>query len=215
MSKEKTIAGVQTRELQLRTLTPEQIENRQAEFVISSDAVDTYGTVFRPDGGIMERYEQNPIVCYNHRSYGDNPDTIIGVGEVFRDGNQWIGRVTFESAEDNPLADKVFRKVQNGTLRMASIAANVKRGHWGDRTLGEDPDVIYFDEWELYEWSVVGIGSNPDAYKRNTESLEAIKADMLKNIPVNEPNLEPGASRNAKLSTKEAQFKFNQNRSKR
>jgi HK97 family phage prohead protease len=215
MSKEKIINGVQTRELQVRSLTPEQIENRQAEFVISSDAVDTYGTVFRPDGCILDRYAQNPIVCYNHKSYGDNPDTIIGTGEVFRDGNQWIGRVTFESAEDNPLAEKVFRKVQNGTLRMSSISATIKKGHWGDRTLGEDPDTIYFDEWELLEWSVVGIGSNPDAMKRNTESLEAIKADMLKDIPVNEPKSETGASRNVKLSTKEAQFKFNQNRSKR
>jgi HK97 family phage prohead protease len=163
-------------------LTPEQINNRQAEFVISTEAVDSYGTVFRLSGWDLKRYEKNPIVGYNHRlgAYNDDPDNVIGTSEVFVEENALIGRVTFESAEVNAKAEKIFQKVQSGTLRMASVGARPVRGHWGDEKLGEDPDVIYFDETTLFEWSVVDIGSNEDAVKRSADALDAIRAEIPK-----------------------------------
>lgn len=182
------------REAVIRALSEENIKNREAEFVISTEAVDTYGTVFKMSGWDLKRYEANPVVFYAHRSYSDNPDMLIGTSSVFVDGDQLIGRVRFEDAETNPLAEKVWKKVQAGTLRMASIGANAKRGHWGDEKLGEDKDVIYFDEQELLEWSIVPIGSNPDALKRETQTIEEIRAEMIKNvegIEVREPEVVP------------------------
>ena len=170
------------REAVIRALSEENIKNREAEFVISTEAIDTYGTVFKMSGWDLKRYEANPVVFYAHRSYSDNPDMLIGTSSVFVDGDQLIGRVRFEDAETNPIAEKVWKKVQAGTLRMASIGANPKRGHWGDEKLGEDKDVIYFDETELLEWSIVPIGSNPDALKREVQTLEEIRAEMLKGV---------------------------------
>src|SRR5690606_32861857 len=155
--------SIVTREIKMRALTPEQKENRQVEFVISTETPDTYGTVFRLDGWDLSRYENNPIVLYGHRSWDGNPDSIIGIGEVYRDGKELIGKVTFEDDSINPLAEKVFRKVQGGTLRMASIGADPKKGHWGVEEAGEDPSILYFDRQELLEFSIVPIGSNPDA----------------------------------------------------
>lgn len=171
------------REAVVRALSEENIKNREVEFVISTEAPDTYGTVFKIGGWQLERYANNPIVAFGHRTWGDNPDTIIGTSEVFIEGNLLIGRVRFENAEDNPLAEKVFRKVQNGILRMASIGANPIRGHWGDKQLGEDPDVIYFDEQELLEWSIVAIGSNPEALAREAQTIDEIRAAIIKDIP--------------------------------
>lgn len=170
------------REAVIRALSEENIKNREAEFVISTEAIDTYGTVFKMSGWDLKRYEANPVVFYAHRYYSDNPDMLIGTSSVFIDGDQLIGRVRFEDAETNPIAEKVWKKVQAGTLRMASIGANPKRGHWGDEKLGEDKDVIYFDEQELLEWSIVPIGSNPDALKREAQTLEEIRAEMLKGV---------------------------------
>lgn len=172
------------REAIIRALSDKNKENREAEFVISTEAVDTYGTVFKVSGWDLTRYEQNPVVLYAHRSYSDNPDMVIGTSEVFVDGDQLIGRVRFEAAEINPIAEKVWNKVQAGTLRMASIGANPVRGHWGDEKLGENPDVIYFDEQVLLEWSIVPIGSNPDALKREAQTLEEIRSEMIKDIEV-------------------------------
>lgn len=200
----------QTREIQVRSLTPEQIESRQAEFVISTEAVDSYGTVFRADGWDLARYEKNPIVLYGHRSHDANPDFIIGSGSVYREGANLIGKVTFEAEEDNPLAEKVFRKVKNGTLRMASIGANPTQGHWGVKEAGEDPEVLYFDRQELLEFSLVPIGSNPDALKRNSEGLEEIKTKFTRDIDVVDP--ETVASKTTKTrSIREAQFLINTN----
>lgn len=167
------------REAVVRVLTEEQIENRQAEFVISSETPDTYGTVFKIDGWELERYALNPVVLYAHKSYSDDPDMVIGTSVVRVENGELIATVTFENAEDNPLAEKVFRKVQNGTLRMASIGADIHDWHWGDFDEGENPDLLYFDRQSLLEWSIVPIGSNPDALKRSAE----YKSDFEQRFP--------------------------------
>lgn len=166
------------RDAVIRAITDEQKEKRQAEFVISTEAVDTYDTVFKIDGWDLERYNRSPIVFYNHKSWSDDPDMIIGTSQVRVEGNQLIALLTLE--EGNPVADTVWRKIQNGTLRMASIGANPIEWRWGDFDKGENPDVIYFIRQELLEWSIVPVGSNPDALKRSVESLEEIRTSLKK-----------------------------------
>ena len=194
------------REAVIRALSEENLKNREAEFVISTEAVDSYGTVFKMNGWDLKRYENNPVVFYAHRSYSDNPDMLIGTSEVFVDNDQLIGKIRFEEEDTNPIAEKVWKKVQAGTLRMASIGANPIRGHWGDEKLGEDKDVIYFDEQVLLEWSIVPIGSNPEALKREAQTVEEIRAEMLKNIPVVGAEEVSFASRNIR----EREFMLNQ-----
>lgn len=166
-----------TREVFVRSMTDELIENRQAEFVISTEAVDSHGTVFKMDGWDLERYQQNPIVLYHHDSYSSNPDVIIGTSEVRIEANQMIARVTFEEADSNPLAEKIYQKVKNGILRMASIGARIMDYRWGVFEDGENPDVIYFTRQQLLEWSIVPIGSNPEALTRSRDFLEEIKKE--------------------------------------
>lgn len=198
--------GPIVREVQVRAITDKLKENRQAEFVISTEAPDTWGTVFMMDGWELERYQRNPVVLYAHKSYSDNPDVVIGTSEVFRDGNELIGRVTFEAAEDNPLAEKVMRKVYNGTLRMASIGADPKEAHWGDFDKGENPDLLYFTRQELLEWSIVPIGSNPDAVKRSAERIEEFKNEVQR-----DPTPETDNDKK-ELSIRKAQVIINKNR---
>jgi HK97 family phage prohead protease len=200
------------RQLQVRALTAAQVEARQAEFVISTEAVDSFNTVFRADGWDLTRYENNPIVLYGHRSWDGDPDNIIGTGEVFREGDQLIGRVTFEDAETNPKAEKVFRKVQAGTLRMASIGADPKAGHWGKSEAGEDPEVFYFDRQELLEFSIVPVGSNPDALKRSAQVVEDFKEQHTREMNVTDAVDVSGSDENKRmLSRRKAQYLINKN----
>ena len=199
------------REAVLRALTDEQKKNRTAEFVISTEAVDTYGTVFKSSGWDLTRYEKNPIVAYGHRTWSDNPNMIIGTSEVRIEDGQLIGTVTFEPEDVNPTAETIWRKVQSGTLRMASVGANVIEWRWGDTTLGENKDNIYFTRIELLEWSIVPIGSNPDAHVREAKTIEEMRTALAaENKPATE---ETPIVETINLSVRERQFKFNSNKS--
>lgn len=202
----KLTARIVTRDAYVRSTTAEMLENRQVEFVISSDAVDSYSTVFKMSGWDLNRYERNPIVCYQHRSHSDDPDNLIGTSTLRIEDNMLIGTVTFEDADVNPRAEKIFRKVQAGTLRMASVGARVLKAHLGDEEKNEDKEVLYFDRSELIEWSIVSVGSNPDAHKRNAETLKEIKTSIVAEIPVTDVvNVK-------KRSVQEAQILINNNR---
>lgn len=153
-------------------------EARTAEFVISSEAPDTYGTVFLSTGWQLDRYNRNPVVTFNHLDHHQDPDVIIGTSEVRLEDGKLMAVVTFEDAENNPLAEKIFRKVKAGILRGASISAYPHEGRWGEKDAGENPDMIYFTRAELMAWSIVTVQSNPDAIARNMQSLDEIKKEL-------------------------------------
>lgn len=186
-------------------------ENRTVQFVISSEAVDSFKTVFKRSGWLLEDYIKNPIVCYNHFAHGADPDTIIGTSRVFFEGDLLIGEVTFEDAATNPLAEKVFRKILNGTLRMASINARIFTARLGIEENGEDPNVMYFTKQSLQEWSVVSIASNTDASKRNNTNLVALRS-KVENETTADPGVDPGnkETSNASFDWFDAQLMLNQ-----
>ena len=150
---------------------------RTAQFVISTESIDRHGTSFKLDGWDLATYDRNPIVGYNHEVSGSNPDTIIGTSRVFRDGEALIGEVTFEREGNNPLADKVFNKMQDGILKMASVGAIPHEYRYGNKE-DEDRNTIYFTRQELVEWSIVSAGSNRDAFKRSADQVDELKKSL-------------------------------------
>lgn len=168
---------------QIRGIPDNVEETRTIEFVITNETKDRHGTVLDADGWIMDNYNRNPIVGYQHDVYGDSflqspdPDSIIGRANVFRDGNQWIGAVTFEPKDINPKAEKLFRKTLFGTINTASVGfLPVEKGRWGqgEEARGEPKETYYFGKRELLEFSLVNIPSNPDAVRRKFDD-ETIK----------------------------------------
>jgi len=80
--------------------------------------------------------------------------------------------VTFETEDVNPLAEKIFRKIQSGTIKGASVGFIPKAGHWGKKENGEDERTYYFDDVELSEFSIVTVPSNPDAVLRSAKAVQ-------------------------------------------
>ena len=144
-------------------------ERRMVEFVASTGAVDTYGTVLPPDLWDLSRYARNGVVGYQHDIYySDDPDNVIGRGEAYTANGELLIRIFFEPAELNSKADKVYRKVLFGSINAVSVGFRATApGHWGRKADGEDPDVYYYNGQELMEVSVVNVPSNPDAVKRS------------------------------------------------
>ena len=155
-------------------------ESRTVEFVASDNSVDSYGTVIPVDKWDLTRFASNGIIGYMHDVYGDSwtksadPDDVIGKGVAFIEDEKLIVRITFEPADLNPRADKIFRKLQFGSLHAVSVGFRAtKKGHMGDEERGEDPKVYYYAGQELLEVSVVNIPSNANALKRSIEEEEA------------------------------------------
>ena len=155
-------------------------EKRTVEFVASDNSVDSYNTVIPVDKWDLTRYQNNGIVGYMHDVYGASwtksadPDDIIGKGEAFVEDDKLIVRITFEPKDLNERADKIFRKIQFGSLHAVSVGFRAtKKGHMGDEERGEDPKVYYYNGQELLEVSVVNIPSNANALKRSMEEEEA------------------------------------------
>ena len=155
-------------------------ESRTIEFVASDNSVDSYGTVLPVDKWDLTRFSNNGIIGYMHDVYGDSwtksadPDDVIGKGEAWIEDDKLVVRITFEPAELNEKADKIFRKLQFGSLHAVSVGFRATaKGHMGDEERGEDPKVYYYAGQELLEVSVVNIPSNANALKRSIQEEEA------------------------------------------
>ncbi|WP_435624481.1 hypothetical protein [Flagellimonas sp.] len=184
-------------------------EKRSIDFVLSSEAVDSYKTVFKSDKWRMARYNANPVVTFNHDDYSSDPDSVIGTAEIRFEGGKMIARAFFEDNEPdgdrNEKADKIYRKAKKGTLRGASIRAAIYEARYGDKNKGEDEEVLYFEDQELIAWSIVTIPSNPEALSRSNQAMEAIRSAIQDNDGT-QTDEEKGT-----LSGYEAQYMYNKN----
>lgn len=151
-----------------RSFSITRSDDKPEEFVISTEAIDSHGTVFKMAGAILQ---PNTPVCYNHRGlFSDDPDDVIATSKVRNEGAELVAYdLEWDDLEANKKASSVKRKLNSGALSKASITAIVHKAHWGVESANENADVLYFDEWELVEWSVVVRPSNTEAQKRSQE----------------------------------------------
>ena len=165
-----------------KILTPqirkaEDVEKtRTIEFVASDATRDSYGTVLNPKGWDLERFNKNGIIGYQHNVYGDNlclapdPDDVIGKGVARVEGEELIVSVTFEPADVNPKAEKIFKKLLFGSIRAVSVGflplGEGKFGE-GEEKKGGARQTYYYAGQELCEVSVVNIPANANAVRRS------------------------------------------------
>ena len=158
-------------------------EDRQVKFIFSTDTKDRHGTRIDPEGWRLDNFNKNGIASFQHRAYGDpDPDMIIGKAQAWKSDGRLVGTIDFETKEVNELADKLYKKVQAGTLNAVSVGFVEHNGHWGQDeergAEGEEKDTYYFDDIELMEISLVTVPSNPEALAYRT--FETPGDDKLK-----------------------------------
>ena len=168
-----------------------QIDSRTRKFIISSNARDRHNTVLNVKKWDLKNYKKNPVVAFAHDLYGGlftkaDPDMIIGKGKVYLEGDNLMGEVEFEPEDVNEFAEKILKKVDFGTLRATSVGFYEKnKGKYGkgEEAEGEPNETYYYGGQELLEFSVVPIGSNPEAVKRATpEAKEELFKELLNNV---------------------------------
>lgn len=148
----------------------EAIKTRTVPFVFSDETRDSYGTVLPVKGWDLAQFNRMGVALYNHSSYGNDPDNVIGTARAWVEGNRLLGEITFESAELNPKAEKVFQKVLAGTLKGCSVGFRpLERGTWGEGEesySGKKP-TYYYGRRALAEISVTPLPANPNAKVRS------------------------------------------------
>lgn len=156
-------------QVQHRAMTANVRENDGKEtitFEINNDGVDRHGTRLLPGGARLENFKQNPVVLYGH-GRGPKGDVPIGRAEnIFTRDDKLFAEVRFD--QDDDFAQEVERKVRDGFLSAASVGFDPM----DDPEKREGPDgeeVPTFTDWELLEFSVVSVPSNPGALVESRE----------------------------------------------
>lgn len=170
--------------------------SREADFVASTDAIDSYGEIVEQVWR-LDRFKKNPVILFAHNS------REIPIGQAVRcevvDGVLEC-TIRFASEKANPKAEQVWQSVLEKTLRAVSVGFNPGTVRYEKRN---DREICVLSDNELFEISVTPIGANPEALaKMRARALAAqsgSKDPMSKN-PENEKNQQ------ADLEAKEASF---------
>lgn len=174
---------------------PEDKDNRAITFVISDETRDRHKSVIPSKAWDLKSFIENPVAGWSHQVYGrglftePSPDNFIGRWDNVRiDNGELVGDLNFEDKETNPLADKLLRKVRNGTLTAVSVGFLPGDGHYGKEDdfeqKGAKNETYYYDSAELVEASLVGIGSNKNAKKKalleDTDDIPELIEELIR-----------------------------------
>lgn len=116
----------------------------------------------------MTRINNGAPLLKNH--YGD-VESVLGVVEkASLEGKRGTATVRFAKAEDDPEADKVFRKVKDGILQNISVGYQTLKMEKVEEAADGVP-VYRATLWEPHEFSVVAMGADDGAgFRSQTET---------------------------------------------
>lgn len=138
---------------------------REVVAIISTDNIDRDGEVVSPKGMKKKAYAGNPIVLVNHDAQSlpvakalwvKSEDNRIIAKYVVSDKTQ-LARDVFGLLQDGTLSAHSIGFISNPDKRSAPSATELKKyPYWsGAKAVHRD--------WELFEFSIVGIPANPEA----------------------------------------------------
>lgn len=109
---------------------------------------------------------------------GSKVASVLGVVESARiENGQGIATVRFAKPEDDPEADKVYRKIKDGIIKNVSVGYRI---HRFEEVAGGDSAIptLRATDWEPYEISAVAMGADAGAGFRS-ESTERNSCEFL------------------------------------
>jgi HK97 family phage prohead protease len=172
-------------------------ENCGATFVITSQRQDRDGDVVRPRGLRLESWKRSPVWFWNHQQEplpigsGRHPKT--GMVNVQVSETQVIATCYFDPGDQ--LAMEIFRKIKGGYISACSIGfvpERMDRLSKANRDHLAQPNGYDVEAAELVEVSVVGVGSNRDAFlvgrSFGSSSIRGLGAKYMKNRIRNLPS---------------------------
>jgi HK97 family phage prohead protease len=128
---------------------------RTVRMLCSDASVDRHGTRLNQQGWVLDNYRRNPVVLWSHDKWGFPVGRAVTI-EVTERGLEMD--IQFATVEEYPAADTCYRLLKGGFLNMGSV------GFYPVGDVTEDADgTINFAGQELFEFSIVTVGSNVNA----------------------------------------------------
>jgi HK97 family phage prohead protease len=159
-------------------------EERMASFVASTESIDADGDIVEQNWR-LDRFRNNPVILFGHDSKSlpigkaTQVDVVEGRLEV---------TVQFASKEANPMAEHVYRSVQEGTLKAVSVGF---RPHDVRQERRDQKMVYVLSDNELFEISVVPIPNNADALRKHKSFLAGTSERIELKAPYDGINFKP------------------------
>lgn len=152
-------------------------DKHTAIYRITDATVDSYGDVVEPAGMVNTRFRSNPVVFFAHRSQ----DLPIGRSLWERVESDEVRAETEFAVGINPMAATAWAMVSGGFMPGVSIGFAPKSYEKIMRDSDTGPEWtggFRFKEWELLEYSPVGIPANPNALQVAAKGLLGMAAAM-------------------------------------
>ena len=170
------------------------------EVIISTEAVNSYGTRVLTSGIDLEQFKRNPVLLWMHRRAFDGESMPIGKIENLRvEEGKLIGTPVFD--QNDEFARKIESKWESGFLRMASAALEPIEVNPDPALALEGQTRATVTRCKLIEVSIVDIGGNDEALQlcgadgkqlklaagEDAPALPLLKLNKPEPTPENEP----------------------------
>jgi hypothetical protein len=175
---------------------------RTFEVVASTEALDSHGDVVKAFWD-LSRFEKNGAILWNHNlalytGCSAEDTLLIGTGVAKLVGKKLMAtiRLVVGTATEEPLIDKIWRRVQQGIQKAVSVGF---RPGQVTRIVNAAGDTDYYELGskdrpnELREISLVPMGSNPEAVAKSI----AFERRHLEALVINTDSGRPAASKTA------------------
>lgn len=143
-----------------------------ATFWVSRPNEDRSEDIVNPLGLDLTNYRLNPVCFFDHGMSG----LVLPIGKSEDPaGNLTVActpdgvTATCYFSESLPEAEQIFELIEEGILRAASPYIIEKRCSirpGTGRDSGRGRPGLYIEEWDMAEWSVVGVPDNPEAVRK-------------------------------------------------
>lgn len=134
-----------------------QARGDEPSITISTIALDRDQDSIVPEGVDLAAYRRNPVVGFQH--FRTDPLPVGATTSIEVEPGKGI-TARWKWLEGDPLATRVRNAFEQGVLRAASVGFLATE--WTD--LRETGGRKY-TKWQLLEWSLVGVPSNPEAVR--------------------------------------------------
>jgi HK97 family phage prohead protease len=144
-----------------------KLADDEIEFVVSTNAVDSYGERIDVDGINLKDFMKNPVVLWGHDGFSL---PIANATKVWKEGQKLMARAKFFIDDEFPR--KVHDYLVKGRLKAVSIGGIVDE--WSE-------DGLTIKKMTMKEFSVVSIPANPEALAiaRDWTDKEKVSFDNL------------------------------------
>lgn len=158
-------------------------------FVLHDESINSYGFWMRTAGADLVQFIKNPIMLWNHnRPWREEENQVLPIGHwenIRIEGDKILAEPVFD---EDPFSQKIAKKVESGTLRMASLG--VKQIEVSSDPVWIKPGQRYETvlKFKVREASIVDIGSNDNALAMydDDDNLIELSASSKDGIPLKE-----------------------------